>query len=146
MSKFPDCSRMGKIIDKNTCECFSNRIIHPKEGFADFKTCQMCPYKNQEDDPELPSYSEQRHPDSQQKLPSIGKMAGNFVKAVAGHVKDGAKKVTQEELEERLKACNDCVFMKNNRCTHMNCGCVLARKARWRSEDCPIERWPKLDD
>jgi len=50
MSDFPECSRRGRIIDTNTCECFSNKIIHPREGYANIDTCKICPYKNEEDD------------------------------------------------------------------------------------------------
>ena len=145
MSDFKECSRRGRIVSTNVCECFSNRIIHPKEGYATIDTCQACPYRNIEDDPELPHYSEQKHPNSQQELPSKGGMAVNFIKAVGRHIQDGARKVSKEELEERLKQCDKCVFHKNNRCTHMKCGCFLTKKARLKSENCPIGRWPKQE-
>ena len=141
--KFPECSRRGKIINKHYCECFTNRIVHPREGYASLQTCNLCPYKNMEDDPDFPSYAEQKHPDSQQELPKASTMAGNFLKAVARHVVDGARKVSKKILKLRLEQCDKCVFHKKNRCTHMTCGCVLTKKARWKSEDCPIGRWPK---
>jgi len=143
MSGFPECSRRGRIINTTTCECFTNRIIHPMEGHANIETCKMCPYKNMEDDPDLPSYDEQKHPNSKQKLPSVVGLAANFAKAVARHVVDGARKVSRQIYKARLEECNKCVFQKKNRCSHMKCGCVLTKKARWNSEDCPIGRWPK---
>jgi hypothetical protein len=66
-----------------------------------------------------------------------------FAKAVARHVVDGARKVSKKIYKERLEQCHKCVFHKRNRCSHMKCGCVLTKKARWNSEDCPIGRWPK---
>ena len=137
MSKkeFPECNRRGDFLNENTCQCFSNRIKHEIEGVAQLETCQICPYKDMQDDPDLPVL---------QKMPGLGKMAGNFLKAVGKHVADGGKKVSEEEYESRLKECNTCVFLVNNsRCSHMNCGCSVARKAKWKSEDCPVGRWPK---
>lgn len=141
MSDFKECSRRGRITSTYVCECFSNRIIHAKEGYATIDTCNACPFRNMEDDPDLPPYSEQRHPNSQHELPKTGTMAKNFIKAIGNHIKDGGKKVSKEDYEERLKQCDKCVFHKNNRCTHMKCGCFLTKKARWKSEQCPIGRW-----
>ena len=76
----------------------------------------------------------------------IVKLAGNFIKAVTNHVKDGGRKVSQEELQERLEQCNNCQFLVKNRCRHMKCGCFITKKAKWRSESCPIGRWPKLEE
>tara|TARA_Y100000310_G_scaffold302473_1_gene339840 strand:- start:197 stop:628 length:432 start_codon:yes stop_codon:yes gene_type:complete len=143
MADFPECSRRGKIVNKNFCECFTNRIVHPREGYASLETCKICPYKNMEDDPDLPNYAEQRHPDSQQELPQKGTMALNFIKAVSRHIVDGGRKVSKKIFKKRLEECDKCVFHKKNRCSHMQCGCVLTKKARWKSEDCPIGRWPK---
>ena len=143
MADFKECSRRGRFIDTDTCECFSNRIIHPREGYANAKTCEICPFKNQEDDPDLPPYSEQKHPDSQQQLPSVATLGKNFLKAIVMHAANGVKKVSKEEFKERLEQCNKCVFHKDNRCSHMNCGCFITKKAKWKSEDCPIGRWRK---
>ena len=135
MPKFPDCNRRGKILSEVTCQCFTNRIIHEEDLVARIETCNMCPYRNMPDDPDLPPVGEKP------KGPGLMKLAGNFAKAVANHVKDGARKVTQEEFEARLEKCNSCQFLQNNRCRHMKCVCFITKKARWRSEKCPIDRW-----
>ena len=141
MSEFPECNRRGKVLSQISCECFSNRIIHGEDTIvASLQTCQICPYKSLEDDPDLPPVGEKV------KGPGIVKLAGNFAKAVANHLKDGGRKVSQEELQERLEQCNNCQFLVKNRCRHMKCGCFITKKAKWRSEKCPIGRWPPLEE
>ena len=65
----------------------------------------------------------------------------NFIKASKRHAEDGFKDVTIEEYRERLSICNKCPFQKDGEC--LECGCILVKKAWWRSEDCPIDKWPK---
>jgi len=140
VSKFPECNRRGKIISEVTCQCFTNRIIHEEDLVARLQTCQMCPYRDMEDDPDLPAVGEKI------KGPGIVKLAANLAKAITNHIKDGGKKVSQEEYQSRLEQCNNCQFLVKNRCRHMKCGCFITKKARWRSEDCPIGRWPPLEE
>lgn len=86
--------------------------------------------------------------EQQKELPSTIQMAKNLMKAVGKHIVDGMRKVTFEEFQARLDVCNKCVppdgYRVKNRCTHPSCGCFLDLKAWWRSEDCPMEKWPKL--
>ena len=138
MSEWKECNRRGRILSQVTCRCLSNRIYHPQSTVADINTCNICPYRNMEDDPDLPLVGEKKV----QEGPGIIKMAGNLAKAVTNHVKDGGKKVDKETYEARLEQCNNCEFLKNNRCRHMSCGCFITKKAKWRSENCPIGRWP----
>ena len=87
------------------------------------------------------------------KGPSGAMLVKNLTKAVIKHVGSGAKKITQEQYDERLSICSDCDFHHNNRCLHASCGCFLKKKAWWASEDCPFEdgefpdgKWPKLEE
>lgn len=75
------------------------------------------------------------------QLPPPSKMVWNFAKAVARHIQDGGTKVSKEEYARRLEICDTCPLRQGNRCTHMNCGCRLDLKARWRSENCPVGKW-----
>ena len=140
MSEFPECNRRGKIISEKRCQCFTNRIIHETDLVARLETCQTCPYRDMEDDPDLPSA------EGRIKGPGIVKLASNFARAVANHLRDGIRKVSQEELQKRLEQCNNCEFLVKNRCRHMKCGCFVTKKARWRSEDCPVGKWPTLEE
>lgn len=76
--------------------------------------------------------------------PGITKLVENFTKAVINHAKDGMRKVTEEQYKDRLTVCSQCDFQDNDRCKHMSCGCVLSKKARWRSENCPMGKWPEI--
>jgi len=76
------------------------------------------------------------------KGPSVGQLAANFGKAVVEHIVDGFEKVTLPVYQARLNACNNCEeFYENGRCLHPKCGCILANKAWWASESCPLEKW-----
>ena len=75
------------------------------------------------------------------KKPNIIKKATNFAKAVKKHAEDGFKDVKLEEYIERLDICNGCDYQKDGEC--IECGCILSKKAWWRSEDCPKDKWPK---
>lgn len=78
------------------------------------------------------------------KVPSLWEQAKSFAKASTNHIASGLAKVTQEEQKERLSICQNCVWFKEreNRCGH--CGCPLAKKTLWKTSDCPIGKWPKL--
>lgn len=95
-----------------------------------------------------------RREEDKPKLPPIITRAKNFAIAVAKHVADGGKKVTPEQLGERLDICSLCPQRvasingsKEDACSV--CGCPLLdeprAKATWHSEVCPLGKWPMLD-
>jgi hypothetical protein len=49
------------------------------------------------------------------------------------------KEVPTEELAKRLTICGSCPFENNGVC--MQCGCILAEKARMSTEQCPNNYW-----
>lgn len=65
----------------------------------------------------------------------------NFVKAVIRDLFNKRKRVTAYIYIDRLNICALCVYRAGDRCTHINCGCYLSKKAWWASEKCPIEKW-----
>lgn len=73
------------------------------------------------------------------KLPGLLTMAGNFAKALAEHVADGAKKVDLPVLQSRLETCSTCPQRVNDQCSV--CGCYVAEKATWRTSVCPLQFW-----
>ena len=75
------------------------------------------------------------------KKPNFIKKAKHFTKAVSRHVVDGFTKVDLPQYKERIEICNGCEFHENGHCNE--CGCMLSIKAWWRSENCPIDKWPE---
>jgi hypothetical protein len=74
-------------------------------------------------------------------LPGLGQTAANFFKATTKHILSGLKNVNDEVYQQRIDICNVCDKRVEDRCTI--CGCFIAKKARWASEQCPDDppRW-----
>ena len=72
--------------------------------------------------------------------------AANLGRAVARHAVDGARKLNDADYEERLAVCRSCDSCDVDRmvCREVRCGCFLRTKARWRSESCPLDKWPEV--
>jgi hypothetical protein len=70
--------------------------------------------------------------------------AARFAEALCRHVAGGMEAVSEAEYRQRLAVCEACAFFRDGHC--LKCGCRLAgdvvAKARWRSETCPVGRWP----
>lgn len=72
--------------------------------------------------------------------------AMNYALAVVRHVADGMAAAAEADYEARLDVCRTCELRTEGwECRHPNCGCRLERKAAWRSESCPIGKWPGDD-
>jgi len=84
-----------------------------------------------------------RDPADKPKIPSTVDMGTHFVKAFLNHIVDGMKKVSHPQLKDRLIKCILCEQRTENRCAV--CGCFCEEKAAWRSEECPLGKWPNLD-
>jgi len=83
---------------------------------------------------------------SRPQEPGIARKAVNFGKAVAQHVADGRRTVSDAVYETRLSVCRECSSCDTNRmvCREPGCGCRIKIKARWHSQNCPLEKWPAL--
>ena len=79
------------------------------------------------------------------EAPNVIRKAWNFGKAITGFISNSGKKVSKEEYEDRLEQCDSCLFRDGNKCLHKKCGCLLTKKAQWKSESCPLGRWPEND-
>ena len=75
-------------------------------------------------------------------MPSLGRRAMNFGRAMAGAVADGFAQVSSEDLAARTAICQQCDRFDGTTCRE--CGCVGSWKARLRSQDCPLDKWPKI--
>lgn len=83
-----------------------------------------------------------------QHEPGLLQKALNFGSALVTHIIAGAPQSSQDLLYQRLEICKSCVLgqggyydAKRDVCTHPKCGCKMARKARWASMKCPLEKW-----
>lgn len=81
----------------------------------------------------------------QQNEPGLIRKAANFSVAVVRHAADGGRNVTDEVRLARLIVCADCPAFDPNKiaCRERKCGCRLKTKASWRSEKCPLDKWPR---
>ncbi|GAB5440077.1 MAG: hypothetical protein Fues2KO_04260 [Fuerstiella sp.] len=79
--------------------------------------------------------------------PSTLQRGLNFAKAAVRHVASGMQAVSEEQKSQRLKICENCDLCDKTRmvCLHSSCGCFLNVKAGWKSEECPLERWPSIE-
>jgi ADP-heptose:LPS heptosyltransferase len=68
----------------------------------------------------------------------------HFAKALLKDVASGRQRVTEEELETRLGICQGCENFNAEKlvCNHPACGCQLLKKATWKTEKCPLGKWP----
>lgn len=85
------------------------------------------------------------------QLPPIMQQARNLAKAVAGEaaaVAKGVKPVTPDEKRARLAICAACPerVIQDGHARCAACGCFLERKTAWRSQSCPLGKWPALVD
>jgi len=72
--------------------------------------------------------------------------AANLGRAVVRHTVDGARTLSDNEYETRLAICRNCPSCDVERmvCREVTCGCFLRKKAYWRSESCPLDKWPEV--
>lgn len=74
--------------------------------------------------------------------PGLVRKAASFTAAAVRHIADGASHVPEAVYENRLVVCRGCDRFDAESLVCLECGCRLAIKARWRSEECPLGRWP----
>lgn len=72
--------------------------------------------------------------------PNLLNKAINFTKASLGHIKNGCKKRSEEEINEIFKICRSCeLYNIEDKCNI--CGCNLKLKISWVEQHCPINKW-----
>ena len=79
------------------------------------------------------------------KPPSFFQMAKSFTKDLAKYVKEGAPNVTEEDYVARLDTCKECEFLIERTMRCGACGCLLEHKAKWKTADCPKDKWEKQE-
>lgn len=95
-------------------------------------------------DPDHPDYDAAYLPAVRRiaRGPSLWARLRSFLAALWRHVRAGRPRTPFDVLSARLVACVAC-----DRLTPADtcgaCGCHVARKAAWATEDCPLGRWPR---
>ncbi len=76
--------------------------------------------------------------------PGLLKRAGSLAKAIGSETKAIVQRqpnLTAKQVAARLAVCASCDQLRPNR-TCARCGCFVDAKARFRSQDCPLRKWP----
>ncbi|ODA31441.1 hypothetical protein [Planctopirus hydrillae] len=83
-------------------------------------------------------------------LPSFVTRLKHFFSALTQHAADGFEKVSEEQLQERLSICQQCPSFTGTHCRECGCSCsgnnTFLNKLAWRSEACPLSKWPALTE
>ena len=80
----------------------------------------------------------------QPATPGLLKRAGSLARAIGSETKamvKGQPNLTARQVAARLAACGSCDQLRSNR-TCARCGCFVDAKARFRSQNCPLRKWP----
>jgi hypothetical protein len=80
----------------------------------------------------------------QPATPGLLKRAGSLAKAIGSETKaivQGQPTLTAQQVAARLAVCASCDQLRSNRAC-AKCGCFVDAKARFRSQDCPLRKWP----
>jgi hypothetical protein len=69
----------------------------------------------------------------------------NFAGAISRYTKNGFRRRSQQEIEERLAICQACPQFIDNHCRICGCPCIetnqLMNKLALASEACPLGKW-----
>lgn len=80
----------------------------------------------------------------QSASPGLLKRAGSLAKAIGSETKAIVQRqpnLTAAQVAARLSVCRSCEQLRSNR-TCAKCGCFVDAKARFRSQICPLRKWP----
>ena len=82
------------------------------------------------------------------KFPSFREMLSNFSRDLFEYAKAGAPNVNEDTYKARLQECDACPHLKRDEMRCGLCGCYIEHKAKWRTSNCPDDRWKKanIDD
>jgi len=72
----------------------------------------------------------------------------HFAQALVKHARDWFRKCSRREIQNRLEICHTCDQFTGTACAQCGCRVNLEKRFRnklaWRSEQCPLEKWPAL--
>ena len=119
--------------NKNECECDGPGYCQKFGLVANEKQWKHCR--------EFLHLVNEKHSNiSSKPLPSLFQQAKNFSASLVNHITNGAKRLKEEDYQQRLSICNQCEEKRSdNRCA--KCGCSVLTKAKWASSECPLKKW-----
>ena len=125
------------------CTC-TNKMVKVSDGRIPMEICNNCPWASRVINESMlrPTGEQVIAPNPNFKQPGIIEMGANFVKSTVKHVVGGAETVSEEIYKERLNTCNGCDQREGGGCKL--CGCNIARKAKWKTNSCPIGKWKEV--
>lgn len=74
-----------------------------------------------------------------------------FLKALLFHVSRGLPKATKQEIMDRYSICVSCTDFDKNKSECNICGCAISTKSKflnklaWADQECPTNRWSKIE-
>lgn len=72
----------------------------------------------------------------------------HFYRALVKHARDWFRKCSRKEIQARLAICETCDQYTGTACAQCGCRVNLEKRFRnklaWRSESCPLGKWPAL--
>lgn len=77
------------------------------------------------------------------ELPPLTEQAANFGKSMVNFAASGFKTTGKGDYDRRLSICHACPANMFNGGRCMDCGCVVALKAKVETEKCPLGFWDK---
>lgn len=110
-----------------------------------------------------PNAADHKSADPPPDPPSIIRRGLNFTHATIKHFLNRMPTCDQAEIDARITVCQGspsklteqrCTYLnpETRVCTHADCGCHITSelkfvsKLAWRDQDCPLGKWPKLDE
>ncbi len=77
--------------------------------------------------------------------PNIMVKSYNYLKAISKHVLNGLENVNETTFYDRSYICSRCPKLILDEVTSTPecsvCGCPIPKKASWKSEKCPLNKW-----
>ena len=144
--RLPECDYRIDIADSDRIYCRHTAVSAPN-NLVPAVACRVCPQRTRTcDDPRpVPSEEElQVALTSQPQMPGVATQAWNIMTAARDFVADGFRTVTAETYQARLSICDECEQRHGDRC--LKCGCFLTVKAKGRTFECPLNKWPETPE
>lgn len=139
------------IYKTENSQC-QHKHVHTNKQIVSPKICSVCQFNNtriidaNKIRNQLPILTEEEKAmiaaNPNFKPLGIIEMGANFIKSTVKHVVGGAESVSEETYKERLSTCNSCDQRDGTGCKL--CGCNIARKAKWKTNACPIGKWKEV--
>lgn len=126
------------------CECPAAGHC-PRHGFEkNGRQWQLCRGENctPQQQARFVARWEARRDPRQQRVPALSRRVLTFLWGLLRWAGDLFRSATDEVYRQRLQMCRACPDNKFDGTHCTECGCPIRKKARRRSESCPLGHWP----